>query len=88
MLVASSSSSSDANDGGAGEDVAGRDEGPPRPRPDPDTLLSLPECRREAVRLRTFGDKWPLPFLHPSRLAKAGFVYLGRGDCVRCVFCG
>ena len=39
-------------------------------------------------RLKTF-DNWP-KYLSPSRsdLARAGFIYSGKGDKVQCVFCG
>ena len=40
----------------------------------------------ESERLKTFGA-WPISFIRPADLANAGFVYTGRGDCVRCVFC-
>ena len=40
----------------------------------------------ESERLKTF-DRWPLSYIRPADLANAGFVYTGRGDCVRCVFC-
>ena len=40
----------------------------------------------EAERLKTF-ETWPISFIRPADLANAGFVYTGRGDCVRCVFC-
>ena len=43
--------------------------------------------KSELVRLRTFA-KWPLTYIRPKDLAKTGFVYTGRLDCVRCVFCG
>ena len=41
----------------------------------------------EAERLKTF-EAWSISFIRPADLANAGFVYTGRGDCVRCVFCG
>nr|AWK27045.1 X-linked inhibitor of apoptosis protein [Eriocheir sinensis] len=40
----------------------------------------------EAVRRQTFVD-WPLPFVDPDSLAKAGFFYLKTKDHVQCVFC-
>jgi len=40
----------------------------------------------EEKRLRTFRG-WPLDFIHSVDLAKAGFIYSGINDCVRCVFC-
>ena len=46
-----------------------------------------PDFRRESTRLRTF-SKWNVPFIQPTQLAKSGFVYTGRRDCVRCIFCG
>jgi len=42
--------------------------------------------KRESERLKTFGA-WTISFIRPADLANAGFVYTGRGDCVRCVFC-
>ncbi|XP_044297879.1 putative inhibitor of apoptosis [Varanus komodoensis] len=41
----------------------------------------------EEVRLLTF-KKWPLTFLSPSSLAKAGFYYIGPADKVACFACG
>ncbi|XP_061484725.1 putative inhibitor of apoptosis isoform X2 [Rhineura floridana] len=41
----------------------------------------------EEVRLRTFVS-WPLTFLSPSSLAKAGFYYIGPADKVACFACG
>lgn len=41
----------------------------------------------EEVRLNTF-QAWPLTFLAPSALAKAGFYYIGPGDKVACFTCG
>ncbi|XP_062983181.1 inhibitor of apoptosis protein-like isoform X1 [Elgaria multicarinata webbii] len=41
----------------------------------------------EEVRLHTFKN-WPLPFLSPSSLAKAGFYYVGPADKVACFACG
>ncbi|KAM8976739.1 baculoviral IAP repeat-containing protein 2 [Pelodytes ibericus] len=40
----------------------------------------------EEARLGTFTN-WPLTFLTPSELAKAGFYYLGPGDKVICFSC-
>ena len=40
----------------------------------------------ESERLKTF-ERWPLSYIRPADLANAGFVYTGRGDCVRCVYC-
>ncbi|XP_006907571.1 baculoviral IAP repeat-containing protein 3 [Pteropus alecto] len=39
------------------------------------------------ARLLTF-QKWPLTFLSPRDLAKAGFYYIGPGDRVACFACG
>ena len=47
-------------------------------------LLSHFFC--EERRLRTFNG-WPLDFIRPIDLAKAGFVFTGSADVVRCVFC-
>ncbi|KAH0625172.1 hypothetical protein JD844_033352 [Phrynosoma platyrhinos] len=41
----------------------------------------------EEVRLHTF-TAWPLTFLSPSSLAKAGFYYIGPADKVACFACG
>ncbi|XP_008048328.1 baculoviral IAP repeat-containing protein 3 [Carlito syrichta] len=41
----------------------------------------------EKARLRTY-QMWPLTFLSPTDLAKAGFYYIGPGDRVACFACG
>ena len=41
----------------------------------------------EKARLLTF-QMWPLTFLSPTDLAKAGFYYIGPGDRVACFACG
>lgn len=42
----------------------------------------------EIERLKTFYIvKWPLPFIKPESLARAGFIYLLDRDRVQCVFC-
>lgn len=41
----------------------------------------------EKARLHTF-QTWPLTFLSPAELAKAGFYYVGPGDRVACFACG
>ncbi|XP_035121075.2 baculoviral IAP repeat-containing protein 3 isoform X3 [Callithrix jacchus] len=41
----------------------------------------------ENARLLTF-QMWPLTFLLPADLAKAGFYYIGPGDRVACFACG
>ncbi|XP_006833832.1 PREDICTED: baculoviral IAP repeat-containing protein 3 [Chrysochloris asiatica] len=41
----------------------------------------------EKARLLSF-QMWPLAFLSPTDLAKAGFYYLGPGDRVACFACG
>ncbi|XP_069495171.1 inhibitor of apoptosis protein-like isoform X3 [Ambystoma mexicanum] len=41
----------------------------------------------EEARLSTYRT-WPLPFLSPTELAKAGFYYTGPGDRVTCFTCG
>ncbi|EPY79956.1 Baculoviral IAP repeat-containing protein 2 isoform 2-like protein [Camelus ferus] len=41
----------------------------------------------EKARLLTF-QMWPLSFLSPADLAKAGFYYVGPGDRVACFACG
>uniref|UniRef100_A0A250Y3H0 RING-type E3 ubiquitin transferase n=1 Tax=Castor canadensis TaxID=51338 RepID=A0A250Y3H0_CASCN len=41
----------------------------------------------ENARLLTY-QAWPLTFLSPTELAKAGFYYIGPGDRVACFACG
>ncbi|XP_062949997.1 baculoviral IAP repeat-containing protein 3 [Cynocephalus volans] len=41
----------------------------------------------EKARLLTY-QMWPLTFLSPTDLAKAGFYYIGPGDRVACFACG
>ncbi|XP_076969255.1 baculoviral IAP repeat-containing protein 3-like isoform X2 [Tamandua tetradactyla] len=41
----------------------------------------------EKARLLTY-QMWPLSFLSPADLAKAGFYYIGPGDRVACFACG
>ncbi|XP_077197644.1 baculoviral IAP repeat-containing protein 2 isoform X2 [Paroedura picta] len=43
--------------------------------------------KTEEARRRTF-QGWPLTFLAPSELAKAGFYYIGHADRVACFACG
>lgn len=38
-------------------------------------------------RLKTF-ESWPHSFLHPSDLAKNGFIFIGSYDKVECRYCG
>ncbi|NXB30149.1 BIR protein, partial [Eulacestoma nigropectus] len=49
--------------------------------------LHNPSMRTEVARLRTF-HSWPLTFLSPTDLAKAGLYYLGTADKVACFTCG
>lgn len=49
--------------------------------------LHNPSMRTEDARLRTF-HSWPLTFLSPIDLAKAGLYYLGTADKVACFTCG
>ncbi|XP_037078834.1 baculoviral IAP repeat-containing protein 2-like [Pollicipes pollicipes] len=42
---------------------------------------------RERQRLRTFADTWPLDFVSPAELARAGFFSLNDGDKAQCIFC-
>ncbi|NWW04492.1 BIR protein, partial [Oreocharis arfaki] len=49
--------------------------------------LHNPSMRTEDARLRTF-HSWPLTFLSPTNLAKAGLYYLGTADKVACFTCG
>ncbi|NXO03042.1 BIR protein, partial [Rhinopomastus cyanomelas] len=46
-----------------------------------------PSMSTEEARLRTF-HSWPLTFLSPADLAKAGLYYLGTADRVACFTCG
>ncbi len=62
----------------------------PRPRPSssgPASAYSASDLKRESVRRRTFAG-WSVPYISPADLARAGFIYTGSRDCVRCVFCG
>lgn len=49
--------------------------------------LHNPSMSTEEARLRTF-HTWPLMFLSPTDLAKAGLYYLGIADKVACFTCG
>ncbi|KAL2311087.1 hypothetical protein Nmel_002774 [Mimus melanotis] len=49
--------------------------------------LHNPLMRTEDARLRTF-HSWPLTFLSPIDLARAGLYYLGTADKVACFTCG
>ncbi|KFU90945.1 Inhibitor of apoptosis protein [Chaetura pelagica] len=49
--------------------------------------LHNPSMSTEDARLRTF-HSWPLTFLSPTDLAKAGLYYLGTADKVACFACG
>lgn len=51
------------------------------------TWTNFDSLRREKTRLQTFGVGWPLDWLAPKDLAKAGFFYLKRKDYVQCAFC-
>ncbi|XP_030056102.1 inhibitor of apoptosis protein [Microcaecilia unicolor] len=46
-----------------------------------------PEMNTEDARLRSF-QAWPLTFIPPVELAKAGFYYQGSEDQVACFMCG
>ncbi|XP_061230397.1 inhibitor of apoptosis protein-like [Neopsephotus bourkii] len=46
-----------------------------------------PHMSTEDARLRTF-HSWPLTFISPADLAKAGLYYLGTADKVACFSCG
>jgi len=37
--------------------------------------------------LKTFNDGWSVQFLKPVDMAKAGFIYLGIQDHVKCLSC-
>ncbi|XP_029458275.1 baculoviral IAP repeat-containing protein 2 [Rhinatrema bivittatum] len=49
--------------------------------------LYNPEMSTEDARLRSY-QAWPLTFLPPTELAKAGFYHLGPKDKVACFMCG
>ncbi|XP_008147422.2 baculoviral IAP repeat-containing protein 3 [Eptesicus fuscus] len=59
------------------------------PNQDLSALRSPNHCimNTENARLLTFRT-WPLTFLSPTDLAKAGFYYIGPGDRVACFACG
>ncbi|XP_058067035.1 death-associated inhibitor of apoptosis 1 [Anopheles bellator] len=42
---------------------------------------------RETDRLRTFTNRWPVPFVQAEELARYGFYYTGSEDTVKCFFC-
>lgn len=48
--------------------------------------VDLEALKSESERLKTF-VKWSVRFIKAEELAKAGFVYTGSGDRVKCVFC-
>ncbi|XP_020851853.1 baculoviral IAP repeat-containing protein 2-like isoform X1 [Phascolarctos cinereus] len=53
-------------------------------------LNTSPYCHSmstEEARFLTY-QTWPLTFMSPSDLAKAGFYYIGPGDMVACFACG
>lgn len=41
---------------------------------------------KESERTKTYTD-WPIPYIRPEDMARAGFVYLKQGDRVQCAFC-
>ena len=47
-----------------------------------------PRLRNEKERLQTFTGCWSDGYpVDPASLAKNGFIFIGPGDCVKCVFC-
>lgn len=40
-----------------------------------------------AMRLATYMENWPLDFLTPQDMTKAGFYFLNQNDLVRCAHC-
>jgi len=54
-----------------------------------DVVIDIAQFKAESARLQTFRN-WPRQNSHirPADLANAGFIYAGREDLVRCVFCG
>lgn len=65
-----------------GDGSGGRSESGRRPS-EPDLELMR---RSDEERLKTFTN-WPISFLRPVELARAGFYYLQQDDKVRCAFC-
>lgn len=47
---------------------------------------ALIDLKNEQYRLLTFNN-WPVPFISPQSLAKAGFYYFNQTDHVRCAWC-
>lgn len=58
---------------------------PPPISPHPDEVDNV-DYRFEMARLQSF-DNWPLRYMDPRELAKAGFYYMGEDDKVRCFEC-
>jgi len=90
----SSSPNNSSNTNNTGEDVDNvgvlmeTDHSPHEPGRTPSTPPDpSAELKSEVARLSTFTN-WPLSFMNPPDLARAGFYYLGRGDSCRCAFCG
>lgn len=79
------SSSEDVDDSSVMMETDHSPTSPRRPTANPPE--PSPELKSEAIRLSTFAS-WPIVFMSPVELAKAGFYYLGRGDSCRCAFCG
>jgi len=51
-----------------------------------DVWTSFCSLENEDVRLSTF-DGWPLGFVQPEDLARAGFIFLKQKDYAMCVYC-
>ena len=59
---------------------------------DPDNTTNVPEftlteLKDEQNRIATFKN-WPVSFLNPIDMAKAGFYYLQKQDQAKCAWCG
>lgn len=50
------------------------------------SIASDIDFQDENTRLQTFQD-WPISFISPTDLAKAGFFYIHRSDQVKCAWC-
>jgi hypothetical protein len=50
------------------------------------SIIPISDLKIYENRLKTFIN-WPLTFITPDKMAKAGFYYTGMQDKVRCVYC-
>ncbi|GAB0087885.1 Death-associated inhibitor of apoptosis 2 [Sergentomyia squamirostris] len=58
----------------------------PRPTSHSSNSPIADDWKNEEVRLRSFA-KWPVPFVSPITLAKAGFYFFNLEDRVKCAWC-